>query len=211
MALQACDFVSFVRRVVIRAGVGRGNGVMSVALQVLVLGVALIHPGAREPGYAYCGMGANNEPRELGSLLAEEQGITLAPRSRVSVRRTTKALLVHIVKGEVLFKRRESSDYPVVVTAGNTQIRNMEAVVCVGVEKERTVIAVRDGATEMWVLRPDGTRYAMNEITLRAGDLVELRESGADVVVRFATRVSGGWGSCGTAVPRKVRVARGWG
>jgi ferric-dicitrate binding protein FerR (iron transport regulator) len=205
MTPQACVAVSFVRRLVIRAGVARGNSVMSAALQALVLGVTLIYPGAQDPVHTYCNTGAIEEPRELRPL---EEGITLAPQSRVSVRKTAKALFIRILKGEVLFKRRVTRDYPVVVTAGNAQITRIEAVVCVGVEKERTVIAVLDGAIEMWALGPDRTRYAMHEITLRAGDRVELRQIGSDVVLHFATNVSVGRGSCASAIRREAREAR---
>jgi ferric-dicitrate binding protein FerR (iron transport regulator) len=205
MTPQACASLSFVRRLVIRASVARGNSVMSAALQALVLGVTLIHPGAQDPVHTYCNTSVIDELRELRSL---EEGITLAPQSRVSVRKTAKALFIHILKGEVLFRRRETIDYPIVVTAGNAQITRIEAVVCVGVEKERTVTAVLDGATEMWALGPDRTRYAMHEITLRAGDRVELTQIGSDVVLHFATDASVGQGSCANAIPRGAREAR---
>ncbi len=188
---------SFVRRLVNHAGVARSNSAMSAALQTLVLGVALIHPETKNAVHTHCNTGSTDGFRGLRLL---EEGITLAPESRVSVRRTPNGMFVHVAKGEVLFKRRETHDYPIVVTAGNARISQIEAVVCVGVERERTVIAVLDGVTQMWALEPDGVRYAMNEMTLRGGDRVELRQVGGEVVLRFETVGLGGFGSCARSV-----------
>jgi ferric-dicitrate binding protein FerR (iron transport regulator) len=201
MTPQVRPATGFIRRLVIRASVMRCNSAMSAALRVLILGVPLLYPAAQDRVHTYCRVTALDQPGEISLL---EEGITLAPQSRVSVQKTAKALLIHVLKGEVLFNRRESSDYPVVVTAGNARISNIEAVICVGVEKERTVIAVLEGATEMSALGADRPSHAMNEVTLRTGDQVELRRVGPDVVLHFATDEVGGRGSCGAGILRRV-------
>jgi ferric-dicitrate binding protein FerR (iron transport regulator) len=84
-----------------------------------------------------------------------------------------------------LFKRRKTTEYPVVVTADNAQLRNIYAVVCVNVHKERTVVSVLDGAAEFSELRAQGARQELGGIILRAGDRVKLRRVGQEVEFRL--------------------------
>jgi ferric-dicitrate binding protein FerR (iron transport regulator) len=59
-----------------------------------------------------------------------------------------------------------------VVTAGNAQLRNIHAVVCVNVHEERTVVSVLEGVAEFSELGARGARREFGGIVLRAGDRV---------------------------------------
>ena len=86
-----------------------------------------------------------------------------------------------------------------VVTAGSALIRNIEASVCIGVEGTRTVIAVLEGAVDISVLTTGEPR---GEITLRAGDRVELRRVRSDVMFHFASDDTVGMPGCTEAIMR---------
>ena len=112
-----------------------------------------------------------------------EEGITLNPGSHVYVRKTPGALFVNILHGEALLRAREASTRrPVVVRAGNAQIRNYDAVVCVDVDGERASVDVIHGVAT--VGNVDAESRVINEVTLRAGDRAGV-SSGPHVMFRL--------------------------
>jgi|GEM_PF-5707287 len=176
---------------------------VSVAFRVLVLWAGIL-----------CGstaVAAGQSPGQQtaieasGEINLREEGITVLPESRVSVQRTADMLLVHVSEGEVLFKWREPTRYPVVVTAGNAQLSKIRASVCVQVRKERTIVNVLEGAVELSGLRTQEDRHDSRGIPLRTGDRAELRKIGKEM--QFSFRPAGlertpfaGGGPCSTII-----------
>jgi ferric-dicitrate binding protein FerR (iron transport regulator) len=155
---------------------------VSVAIRVLVVGAAVVCTSAAQDRDNVSCRGALGESSDLDLL---QEGITIIPQSHVSVSKTADVLLVHVLKGEVLFTRRETAEYPTMVTAGDAQLRNIHAVVCVKVLKERTDVSVLDGMAELSEFRAEGDQQGMGGLTLRAGDQVELRRVGQGLEFRF--------------------------
>ena len=166
----------------VRLRIAHRHIVLSTVLRVLIVAAIALCPGMESGVHDSCGAAEVVGPRRL---LALREGIAVVPRSRVSLHKTTAALFVHLLKGEILLKRHEPTRYAVVVTAGNVRLINITAVVCVGVHKERTVITVLDGSTEMSVLDGTGRPYGVTALTLQAGDRAELRRVGAALEFRF--------------------------
>lgn len=112
--------------------------------------------------------------------------ISVGPKSHVSFQRTTGTLLVHIWKGDTLFRYPQSSRASVVVTAGNAQLSHIKAVVCVDVRKDRTIIEVLMGTATFTQLRTGTSAHSIAELTLRTGDRLEVRNGTAEVELRYA-------------------------
>jgi ferric-dicitrate binding protein FerR (iron transport regulator) len=154
---------------------------VNIALRVIrnlllaALGVAALYIEAQTRAYADGRTGAVEEnrdahPNETASLASE--GITLNPGSHVSMRRTPQAVFVEILQGEVLLKAHDPTFPPVVVHAGIAQIRNFNALVCVNRENDRASIEVIAG--EARVGNVDAESHIVNEVTLSAGNRVEI-------------------------------------
>lgn len=122
---------------------------------------------------------------ERGELSPAEAGITLGALSRVSIRKTPRALFVRVLTGEVLLKAQDVVVRPVVITAGNMRISAVDAVVCVGVNYDQSVIAVVDGITRVATLSIDDRSHVLSEMTLRAGDRMEVSRKGSEVILRL--------------------------
>ena len=205
MTLQTSFVIEFLRRLAARLPTTHRSIAVSVAIRALVVGATVLcASGAQDRGDGPC-RAALGEPSDVDLL---QEGITVIPQSQVSVSKTADMLLVHVLKGEVLFERRETAEYPVVVTGGNAQLSNIHAVACVKVQNERTDVSVLDGVAELSELRAEGDKQGLGGITLRAGDQVELRRVGQGLEFRFAhagadyahcarstRRAHGGWGA----------------
>ena len=113
-----------------------------------------------------------------------DEGIAVNRGAHVSVVKTRKRLFVQVLHGEALLDARESGSRRMVVRAGNAQVRNFNAVVCVGMEGDRASIDVLDGAAR--VANVDAGDHVVNELTLRAGDRAEIAVSGEVVSFRIA-------------------------
>ena len=199
MSFQDPKTARFGRQAVSRYWSARRDHVVSALLRGVILGFVLVQGAAH--GDEYCSAGeVTDEQGRVGLLQGE--GITFSSRSRVSVRKRAETLHIEVFSGEVLLRPRETSGYPIVVTAGSARIRNIEASVCVGVEGKRTVIAVLKGAVDMSVLT---TGEPGGEITLRAGDRVELRQVHAGVMFHFASGDPASGLGCTDAVMRWAR------
>ena len=103
-------------------------------LTALITAVSLL--GARESNGSPC-----RHVSDLPSLLSQE-GILLDPQSRVSVRKTTQELLVHMVKGKILLNISKMTGSHVIVTAGHPRISDADALVCMNVDSDRTFVTV---------------------------------------------------------------------
>ena len=172
----------------------KGNTAASAVARGLTLAIVLFCAVARGSSHAY---GQEAAGGRAGSGLLGDEGVALSARSRVSVERTAEALRIHVLAGEVLFKLRRGANYSLIVTAGSASLSHIEAAVCVGVDGERTVIAVMEGAVDMSVLNTDGQSMGTVEIPLRGGDRVELRRVRHDVALHFAGGYPGSPGECG--------------
>jgi ferric-dicitrate binding protein FerR (iron transport regulator) len=182
--------------------------VMWGAVRGLVMGGVLVCVAANGYGHvpARCGVSVVEEMaqvRELG-----EGGITAAAQARVAVHRTGKGLSVRVLSGQVLLRPRKVGESPVVVTAGTARISHIDALACVGVEKDRTVVAVLDGGVEMAVLRGDGGAEVVDRMALKAGDRVELRRVREGVAVRVGSGGTDGLEGCADGVLRWAGVGR---
>jgi hypothetical protein len=122
--------------------------------------------------------------------------ITVGPKSQVSFQRTTGSLLVHIWKGNTLIRYPQSSAASVVVTAGNAQLSHIEAIVCVDVRKNRTIIEVLMGIATFTQLRAGISAHSIADLTLRTGDRLEVRSGTGEVEVRYALERPGDGGEC---------------
>jgi ferric-dicitrate binding protein FerR (iron transport regulator) len=185
----------------------RRSILVSVAIRVLVVGAAVAcGSGAQDHGNGSC----RAAPGELSDLDLLREGITVFSPSHVSVSKTADMLLVHVLKGEVLFNRHESAEYPVMVTAGNVRLRNIHAVVCVNVQKERTDVSVFDGVVELSELGAEGDPLVLGGLTLRAGDQVELRRVWQGMEFRLA-RAGTDSAHCARSIRRLWELARNGG
>jgi ferric-dicitrate binding protein FerR (iron transport regulator) len=174
----------FLRRLFAGLPATHRSNAMSVAMRVLVVGATVLFAsGAQNCGKVSCRAAV----AESGDLDLVEGGISMIPGSNVSVTRTANRVLVHVLEGEVLFRQRATVAEAVMVTAGAVQLRNISAVICVNVHKERTVVSVLDGAAELRAQEPQ-QQEAQQEpggITLRPGDRVELRRVGRQLLFRL--------------------------
>jgi ferric-dicitrate binding protein FerR (iron transport regulator) len=182
MTLPLLSLIGPLRQLATRLTAMRHRLTVSVAIRVVIVGTAVL-----------CASGSHTHVEaSCNALLSESEhldrlpeGITIVPDSHVSVRRSANMLLVHVLQGEVLVKRRELGDHPIVVTAGTAQVSDIHAVVCVRVHKERTDVSVLEGAAELSELAREGDQHALGGITLRAGDRVELKTVGQEVQLRL--------------------------
>lgn len=158
---------------------------------------ALLYLAVDPPTGRSCHTNATAEPGR--AELAD--AITLGPKSHVSFQRTTGTLLVHILKGDALFRYPESEATSVVVTAGNAQISHIEAVVCVEVGKERTVVEVLTGTAVFIPLRGGNPERSVGELALRTGDRLEVRNGTGEVELRYVVGGACGVGWVGGALP----------
>jgi hypothetical protein len=124
------------------------------------------------------------------------KAITVGPKSHVSFRRTTGTLLVHIWKGDTLFRYPESSTASVVVTAGNVQLSHIEAIVCVDVIKDRTIVEVLMGTVTFTQLSAGSSTRSISELTLHTGDRLEVRLGTAEIALRYVLERHGYDGEC---------------
>jgi hypothetical protein len=127
--------------------------------------------------------------------------ITVGPKSHVSFKRTSGTLLVHIWKGDALLRYPESMAASVIVTAGNAQLSHIEGIVCVDARKDRTIIEVLMGSATFTQLRAGTSAHSIAELTLRAGDRLEVRNGTAEVELRYALERRGEGGECGAPTP----------
>jgi len=165
----------------------------SCAMSALALGLRLVYMVAQAS--IHDGASTNHNRRETS---LSDESIMLNPESYVSVRRTANALLIHVFNGRVLFKPRDAHR-PIVVTAGNAQITDVNAAICVRVQNDRTSVTVIDGVVRLSTRGFDedaeakgkgrsGT-YLINEMTLRTGDRAEVIKNGSDVMFRLESSV----------------------
>jgi len=166
----------------VRLQIAHRRTVLSAVLRVLIVEAIGLCPGTESGVHDSC---RATKVASQGRLPVVQEGIIFAPRSRVSLQKTTSSVFVHLLKGEVFLERRAPTRYAVTVTAGNAQLSNIKAVVCVGVWKDRTVVTVLDGSTEMSVIDVKGHPYGITAITLQAGDRVELLQVGAALEFHF--------------------------
>ena len=182
MTLQVSCVIEFVRRLIGRLFPPHRNIAVTVAIRVLALWAGVLCVSSARAPEQSPGQAATKEPGEINLL---QEGITVIAQSHVSFHKTADVLLVHVLDGEVLFERREPTRDPVVVTAGNAQLSKIHAVVCVQVQKERTVVSVFDGAVEISERRAQDDRPELEGITLRTGDRAELKQMGRELQFRF--------------------------
>ena len=97
-----------------------------------------------------------------------------SPKSHVSFQKKAGALLVHVWGGGALFRYPDSVASSVVVTAGNVQLSHIEAVVCVEVGRDRTIVEVLMGTATFTRLRTGTSARSGAELIFRAGDRVEV-------------------------------------
>jgi ferric-dicitrate binding protein FerR (iron transport regulator) len=194
MTLQSRSVLGLVRQSPDPAQGKQGSAVASGVVRGLILAIVLFCVVARGSSHAYGQEAAGG--RASSGLLGDE-GVMLSARSRVSVHRTAEALRIHVLAGEVSFKLRGGANYSLIVTAGSASLSHIEGAVCVGVDRERTVISVLEGAVDMFVLNTDGQSMGTDGIPLRGGDRVELRRVRHDVALHFAGGYPGSPGECG--------------
>ena len=120
-----------------------------------------------------------------GVNLADE-GITLNQGSHISLRKAPEGVFVQVLRGEVLLNTRETALPPMIVRAGNAQIRDFDAAVCVGMEGGVASIEVIHGVARVGNI--DSKSRVVNEVTLEAGDRVEISGSPAAASIRFVGR-----------------------
>jgi len=183
MTRQICSVIEFAHRLMGPLSQTHRKIPVAVAFRVLVLWAGIVCVGS--VGVAGQSPGQQTAIDESGEINLREEGITVVPQSRVSVHKTADMLLVHVFEGEVLFKRREPTRYPVVVTAGNAQLSKIRASVCVQVRKECTIVNVLDGAVELSGLQAQENRLDLGGIPLRTGDRAELRKIGKEMQFSF--------------------------
>lgn len=185
MTPQPSSVIVSWRRLVARLPATHRSNAMSVAMRVLVVGATVLFAsGAQDCGEVSC----RAAPAESSDLDLVEGGITIVPGSYVSVTRSANIVLVHVLEGEVFLKQHVTAAEPVVVNAGAAQLRNINAVICVNVHNERTVVSVLDGAAELRTQRPQQqeAQQELGGMTLRPGDRVELRRVGQELQFRLA-------------------------
>jgi ferric-dicitrate binding protein FerR (iron transport regulator) len=127
-----------------------------------------------------------------GEIDLREEGVLVNPRSQISVHRTPDALFVQVMNGEVLLRMPKGIERHVVVTAAHARISNVEASVCVKVESDRTFVVILEGAARVGTLDLDDESHVVSEMTLRAGDRVEVSRGGGGVMFRIGSGRSGG-------------------
>ena len=120
---------------------------------------------------------------EASRIRLADESIRIDPGADVSVRTTPEGLFIQIRHGEALLKARTPGQPPIVVRAGSAQVRDFDAVVCVGMESNRASIDVIDG--EARVGNVDAESRVLNGVTLHAGNRAEISDSGAVVSFRL--------------------------
>ena len=151
-------------------------------LALAILSLAALDVGAQAGAQADDRAAAIDES---SGVTRPDEAVDVNTGSDVSVRKTRKRLFVQVLHGEALLDARESGSRRVVVRAGNAQVRNFNAVVCVGMDSDRASVDVIDGAAR--VANVDARDHVVNEVTLHAGDRVEIGVRGELVSFRIAS------------------------
>ena len=107
------------------------------------------------------------------------------PRSRFSVRKTADAVYVDVIEGQVLVKAPRGGARPVVVTAGQAQIREVAAAICVGVAGNTTSVVIIDGVARVGVVDLKDRGHVVSEVRVRTGDRVEVSRRDGGVMLRI--------------------------
>lgn len=150
--------------------------------RALIAAITLLCTGLHLPAHVACQLNSLEEQDD--SVL--DNAIILGKRSHASLRRRSAGtVLVHVWKGIALIKYPDTASTSVIVTAGGVQLSHIEAVVCMEVQKERTIVEVLSGTTTFTQLHTGTLGYSVAELTLHAGDRLELRNVSSDAELRY--------------------------
>jgi ferric-dicitrate binding protein FerR (iron transport regulator) len=188
---QWLDSVEILNWLVARLPGRRRTAILTAAGVVPAAAAVLLFTAGQIQGHLPCHAGST-KGQDNGQV---ENAITLGPKSHASFKKSTGTLLVHVWRGDALLRYPQSVAASVVVTAGYAQLSHIEAVVCVGVRKERTVVEVISGTTTFTQLRTGVAHRQVEELTLQAGDRVEIGTGPNGVQVRYVVgRMGSGCG-----------------